>query len=156
MSAETLKAESNGLRGAIPLELQEPKPDFSGDVTNLLKFHGVYQQHDRDIRGRNKRKYNFMVRTKLPGGRMTAQQYLIEDALADEFSQGDFRLTTRQGIQLHGVIKGDLQATLRALHDVFVTTLYGSGDVDEHIMLYPSPCDNPIHNQLQAAPSQLA
>lgn len=156
MSVETLKAESNGLRGAIPVELHEPTPSFSEDITKLLKFHGIYQQHDRDVRGRNNRKYNFMVRTKLPGGRLTAQQYLIEDALADQFSQGDFRLTTRQGIQLHGVIKGDLQSTLRAMNDVLLTSLGACGDVERNIMFCPAPFGDPIRVQVQAIAEEMA
>lgn len=156
MSTETLKAESNGLRGAIPVELHEPTPSFSEDITKLLKFHGIYQQHDRDIRGRNNRKFNFMVRTKLPGGRLTAQQYLVEDALADQFSQGDFRLTTRQGIQLHGVIKGDLQKTVRALNDILLTTLGACGDVERNVMFCPAPFGDPIRVQLQAVAEELA
>ena len=63
MSVETLKLESNGLRGSIPIELAEPTPSFSEDMTKLLKFHGIYQQHDRDVRGRNNRKFQFMVRS---------------------------------------------------------------------------------------------
>ncbi|MFN8492948.1 MAG: NADPH-dependent assimilatory sulfite reductase hemoprotein subunit [Caldilineaceae bacterium] len=156
MSTETLKAESNGLRGAIPVELYEPTPSFSEDITKLLKFHGIYQQHDRDVRGRNNRKFNFMVRTKLPGGRLTAQQYLVEDALADQFSQGDFRLTTRQGIQLHGVIKGDLQKTVRALNDILLTTLGACGDVERNVMFCPAPFGDPIRVQLQAVAEELA
>lgn len=156
MSAETLKAESNGLRGAIPVELYEPTPSFSEDITKLLKFHGIYQQHDRDVRGRNNRKFNFMVRTKLPGGRLTAQQYLVEDALADQFSQGDFRLTTRQGIQLHGVIKGDLKNTVRALNDILLSTLGACGDVERNIMFCPAPFGDPIRVQLQEIAEEMA
>jgi sulfite reductase (ferredoxin) len=137
MSVETIKAESKGLRGAIPIELQEPTPSFSDDVWQILKFHGIYQQHDRDVRGRNNRVYSFMVRSKLPGGLLTAQQYLVQDALADEFGQGDLRFTTRQGIQLHGVIKGNLQSTLRSLNNVLISTLAACGDVERNIMSYP-------------------
>ncbi len=156
MSVETLKAESHGLRGAIPIELQEPTPEFSEDMTKLLKFHGVYQQHDRDVRGRNNRHYQFMVRSKVPGGRLTAQQYLIHDALADEFSQGDLRLTTRQGVQLHGVIKGDLQATIRGLNSALVSTLGACGDVERNIMFCPAPYGDPIRVQIQGIAEQMA
>jgi sulfite reductase (ferredoxin) len=156
MSVENIKAESNGLRGAIPIELQEPTPAFSEDVTKLLKFHGIYQQHNRDVRGRNNRQYYFMVRSKLPGGRLTAQQYLVHDALADEFSQGDLRLTTRQGIQLHGVIKGDLKPTLRSLNDALVSTLGACGDVERNIMFCPAPYGDPVRVQLQEVAEELA
>lgn len=156
MSAEDLKSQSNGLRGAIPLELVEPTPNFSEDVTKILKFHGIYQQHDRDIRGRNNRRYQFMVRSKLPGGRLTAHQYLVQDALADEFSQGDLRLTTRQGIQLHGVIKGDLKSTLKGLNAALVSTLGACGDVERNVMFCPAPYGDPIRVQLQAVAEALA
>jgi sulfite reductase (ferredoxin) len=149
MSVELVKANSNGLRGALPIQLHEPTPTFDDDVKNLLKFHGIYQQHNRDVRGRNNRAYSFMVRSKLPGGKLTAQQYLLHDALADEFSQGDLRLTTRQGIQLHGVIKGDLQGTLRALNAALVTTLGACGDVQRNIMSCPAPFGDPVRAQLQ-------
>ena len=156
MSVETLKLESNGLRGAIPIELAEPTPSFSEDMTKLLKFHGIYQQHDRDVRGRNNRKFQFMVRSKIPGGRLTAQQYLVHDALADEFSQGDIRLTTRQGIQFHGVAKGDVKPTLRALNNVLVSTLGACGDVERNIMFCPAPFGDPIRQQIQSITETLA
>ena len=150
MSVETIKAESRGLRSALPVELHEPTPHFSDDVWQILKFHGIYQQHDRDVRGRNNRVYSFMVRSKLPGGKLTAQQYLVQDALADQFGQGDLRFTTRQGIQLHGVIKGNLQATMRALNNVLITTLGACGDVVRNVVSCPAPYGDPVRTQLQA------
>lgn len=150
MSVETIKAESHGLRSALPIELHEPTPHFSDDVWQILKFHGIYQQHDRDVRGRNNRVYSFMVRSKLPGGRLTAQQYLIQDALADQFGQGDLRFTTRQGIQLHGVVKGNLQSTMRALNNVLITTLGACGDVVRNVVSCPAPYGDPVRHQLQA------
>ena len=156
MSVETIKAESKGLRGAIPIELREPTPSFSDDVWQILKFHGIYQQHDRDVRGRNNRVYSFMVRSKLPGGRLTAQQYLVQDALADEFGQGDLRFTTRQGIQLHGVIKGELQTTMRSLNNALISTLGACGDVERNVMFCPAPYGDPIRAQLQATAEALA
>lgn len=156
MSVETLKEQSNGLRGTIPIELMEPTPSFSEDMTKLLKFHGIYQQHDRDVRGRNNRQYQFMVRSKIPGGRLTAQQYLVHDALADEFSQGDIRLTTRQGIQFHGVAKGDIKPTLRALNDVLVSTLGACGDVERNIMFCPAPFGDPLRVKIQSVAETLA
>ncbi len=155
MSVEDVKANSHGLRGTLPIQLQEPTPDFDEDVKTLLKFHGIYQQHDRDVRGRNNRIYSFMTRSKLPGGRLTAEQYLVHDAIADEFSKGDFRLTTREGIQFHGVIKGDLQGTLRALNAALVTTLGACGDVQRNIMSCPAPYGDPVREQLQEVAVEL-
>ena len=156
MSLETIKAASHGLRGALPIELAEPAPSVSDDVKQLLKFHGIYQQHDRDVRGRNHRAYSFMVRSKLPGGRLTAHQYLVHDALADTFAGGDLRLTTRQGIQLHGVIKHDLQGTLRGLNAALVSTLGACGDVERNVMACPAPFGDPVREQLQAVASAIA
>ncbi|MEZ4866461.1 MAG: NADPH-dependent assimilatory sulfite reductase hemoprotein subunit [Caldilineaceae bacterium] len=156
MSVETIKAESNALRSTLAIELQEPTPQFADDTWQILKFHGIYQQHDRDIRGKKNRVYNFMVRSKLPGGRLTAQQYLVHDALADQFGQGDLRFTTRQGIQLHGVIKGDLQGTLRGLNAALVSTLGACGDVERNVMFCPAPFGDPIRAQLQATAEALA
>lgn len=155
MSVEDVKTSSNGLRGTLPIQLHEPTPDFDEDVKTLLKFHGIYQQHNRDVRGRNNRTYSFMTRSKLPGGRLSAQQYLVHDALADEFSQGDLRLTTRQGIQFHGVIKSDLQSTLRALNAALVTTLGACGDVQRNIMCCPAPFGDPVRQQLQEVAVEL-
>jgi len=155
MSLEDVKANSHGLRGNLPIQLHEPTPDFDEDVKGLLKFHGIYQQHNRDVRGRNNRVYTFMVRSKLPGGRMTAQQYLVHDALCDEFSQSDFRLTTRQGIQFHGVIKSNLQPTLRAMNKALLTTLGACGDVQRNVMCCPAPHGDKVHEELQALATEL-
>ncbi len=156
MSVEQLKEQSNGLRGGLPIQLAEPEPNFSEDVWQILKFHGIYQQHDRDIRGRNNRVYSFMVRSKLPGGRLTAKQYLVHDALADEFGRGDLRFTTRQGIQLHGVIKGDLKGTVSSLNQALVSTLGACGDVERNVMFCPAPFGDPIREQLQATAEAIA
>jgi sulfite reductase (ferredoxin) len=150
MSVEEIKATSHGLRGALPIQLHDPAPQFDDDVKQILKFHGIYQQHDRDVRGRNQRAYSFMIRSRLPGGRLTAHQYLVHDALAETLGQGDLRLTTRQGIQLHGVIKGDLRATLRGLNDALVSTLAACGDVVRNVMTCPAPTGDPVRERLQA------
>lgn len=155
MSVEDVKASSHGLRGTLPIQLHEPTPEFDEDVKTLLKFHGIYQQHNRDVRGRNNRSYSFMVRSKLPGGRMSAEQYLVHDALASEFSQDDFRLTTRQGIQFHGVIKSNLQPTLRAMNKALLTTLGACGDVQRNIMCCPAPYGDPVREELQAVAVEL-
>lgn len=156
MSVEQLKEQSNGLRGALPIQLTEPEPNFTEDVWQILKFHGIYQQHDRDIRGRNNRVYSFMVRSKLPGGRLTSKQYLVHDALADEFGQSDLRFTTRQAIQLHGVIKGDLKGTLRSLNEALVSTLGACGDIERNVMFCPAPFGDPVRAQLQATAEAIA
>lgn len=156
MSVEEIKRNSNGLKGSLPIELVDPSPHFSDEGKQLLKFYGVYQQDNRDVRGRQNKQYQFMIRSKLPGGKLTAEQYLVHDALADEFGQGDLRLTTRQGIQLHGVIKGDVKATIRGLHAALVSTLGACGDVERNIMCCPAPFGDPVREQLQAYADQLS
>lgn len=155
MSVEEIKLNSNGLRGSLPIELVNASPNFSDEGKQLLKFHGVYQQQDRDVAGRHK-PYKFMVRSKMPGGKLTAEQYLIHDALADEFGQGDLRLTTRQAIQLHGVIKGDLKETIKRLNLALVSTLGACGDVERNVMCCPAPLGDPVRAQIQAYAEAIA
>src|SRR5687768_8165735 len=105
---EGVKAESQQLRGGIAQELERDSDHFSDADKQLIKFHGFYQQEDRDARRNRKREgtgkhHMFMIRCRIPGGRMTAAQYLAIDGLADRYANGTLRFTSRQGIQLHGV-----------------------------------------------------
>lgn len=155
-SVEIIKLESNGLSGPLPQELHSEANHFSEEGKQLLKFHGIYQQHNRDVRGRNNREFSFMVRSRLPGGQLNSDQYLVHDALADEYGQGDFRLTTRQSIQIHGVIKGDLQSTLRGLNKVLVSTLSACGDVTRNVMCCPAPTGDAVRRQIEEHATQIA
>ncbi len=156
MSVEEIKLNSQGLRGSLPIELVDSGSHFSDEGKQLLKFHGIYQQTDRDARGRSNKAYSFMVRSKMPGGKLTTEQYLIHDALADEFGQGDLRLTTRQAIQLHGIIKGDIKGTLQRLNAALVSTLGACGDVERNVMSCPAPYGDPVRQQLQQYAEQIA
>src|SRR6476660_7453102 len=127
---EHLKAGSNQVRGSIVEQLQDGTDHFSEDNANLLKHHGTYLQDDRDERkaknadGTKKGKsYMMMVRTRVPGGKVTADQFLAELDLCDRYGNGTLRVTTRQGFQLHGVLKSNLRATIRAINDTHLTTL---------------------------------
>ncbi|KAB2854716.1 MAG: hypothetical protein F9K46_16555, partial [Anaerolineae bacterium] len=122
-SNEIIKAESRGLYGTIAEELANSERYFSDDAEKILKFHGMYQQEDRDARKRDRTAdhHQFMIRSKMPGGQLTATQYLAHDAIADEFGSGTLRLTTREAIQLHGVLKDDIRDTLRRLNHALVT-----------------------------------
>jgi sulfite reductase (ferredoxin) len=141
---EQIKRESGGLRGPVAGELANGDGHFSDAGKQILKFHGSYQQDDRDRR-RDLRKaglepaYSFMTRSRIPGGVLTAAQYLVHDDLADRFANGTLRLTTRQTIQLHGVLKGELAPTIRALNGALVTTLATCGDVNRNVMSCPAP-----------------
>src|ERR1022692_3589135 len=114
---EVIKEASRALRGDIADELQQDTPKFNDQNKQLLKFHGTYQQEDRDARKSRRaeglgKHYMFMVRCKIPGGRVTADQYLAMDDLAGKYANGTVRFTSRQGIQFHGVVKRDLKATI--------------------------------------------
>ncbi|MEC8591953.1 MAG: NADPH-dependent assimilatory sulfite reductase hemoprotein subunit, partial [Planctomycetota bacterium] len=112
---EKIKAASDYLRGQIADELLEQDAGFGKDSIQLLKHHGTYQQDDRDIRnqmrqqGQKGKALSMMVRTRIPGGRLTAEQFLAEIDLGDQLGNGTMRLTTRQAIQHHGIPKGSLK-----------------------------------------------
>lgn len=131
---ETIKSQSRGLRGNLSEELSQPTPRFTKESTQLLKFHGIYQQEDRDQRKSRResgedKAWQFMVRIKNPGGgRLTSHQWQILDAIADEFGNGTLRITTRQGIQFHGVVKSGLQGVIRKLDQVLIDTFGACGD----------------------------
>src|SRR4051812_48204918 len=159
---EIAKENSRYLRGAIA-ETLESDADHLGEADkNLLKFHGSYQQEDRDARkNRDKsgvrKHYMFMVRCKMPGGKLTAEQYLAMDDLAGQYANGTLRFTTRQGIQLHGVLKGDLKSTIAGINHCLLTTLGACGDVERNLMSCPAPLrQNGARDQLQEAASLLA
>ena len=118
---EAIKGGSRGLRGTLAEELAEDSPAFSHDNTVLLKFHGVYQQDDRDVRAERKRArqdvdHICMVRAGVPGGALSGEQYLAMDDLAGRRGNGSLRVTTRQGIQYHFVHKGELPELIGALN----------------------------------------
>src|SRR2546428_13352302 len=152
-AVEKIKEESRGLRGPLAAELAGETDHFSKEGAQLLKFHGVYQQEDRDARrrrgsGDGEPEHTFMVRCKIPGGVLTARQYLVLDELAGRYGNGTLRVTTRQDNQFHGVVKGDLKATIRALNDALVTTLGACGDVQRNVMCCPAPLPGALRDQV--------
>lgn len=158
---EGFKEQSRQLRGTIGLELVEPVDHFTEANKQLLKFHGTYQQEDRDARkNRSKdgiRKHHmFMVRCKMPGGRLTPEQYLAVDDLASKYANGTLRFTTRQGIQLHGVLKENLKATIAGINECLLTTLGACGDVARNVMACPAPVHDGKRDQLQRTANDLA
>jgi sulfite reductase (ferredoxin) len=143
VSAEDIKLASNHLRGTLAEDLAADGATFGGDNTVLLKFHGIYQQDDRDVRRvRTQAKlpleYSCMVRASVPGGVVTTDQWQALDRLA-ELGDGTLRLTTRQGVQYHVVHKGDLKPLMRSVNDALLTTLAACGDVVRNIMACPHP-----------------
>ena len=147
---ERIKQDSAYLHGQIAEELQQETSRFSEDQLQLLKFHGTYQQEDRDLRQTRKaageeKAYQFMVRSRIPGGVLTAEQYLAEDEIASRYGNETMRLTTRQGIQLHGILKGNLHATIQEINASLLSTLAACGDVNRNVMACPAPTASRAH-----------
>ncbi|MGH7777316.1 MAG: NADPH-dependent assimilatory sulfite reductase hemoprotein subunit [Candidatus Dormibacterales bacterium] len=157
---EAVKAASRGLRGTLAQELGLDTPRFSEEAVQVLKFHGVYQQDDRDrrrearARGLDKH-HQMMVRTRIPGGVVSPEAYLAHDAIAQRWGDGTLRVTTRQDFQLHGVLKGDLRSSIRAINEALLTTLGGCGDVERNIMSCPAPACDGFRAQVAAVLARL-
>ncbi len=152
---ESVKRASRGLRGSIAGGLAAPASHFDGGDPQLLKFHGIYQGVDRDTATERKQSgaekdYEFMIRAKIPGGRLTAAQYLALDDLAGLYGNGHMRVTTRQGIQYHSVLKADLKPTIAAINEALLTTLSACGDVVRNVTATPAPIADDVHRRLQA------
>jgi sulfite reductase (ferredoxin) len=150
---ETVKATSNHLRGLIKEELLEDTPAFGDDSETLLKFHGIYQQDDRDRRKEARAKglskhHQLMIRTRIPGGVVSADAYIAHDDISRRWANGTLRVTTRQDFQLHGVLKGDIKKSIRAINDALLTTLGGCGDVERNIMCCPEPIADSFHAEV--------
>ncbi len=148
--AETVKAASRHLRGRILEELVLERPDFTKETVQILKFHGTYQQADRDLRRTGQpQEIGSMVRVGIPGGALSAAQYLELDRLADEAGDGGLRITTRQDIQYHRVRKPNLRALMRALNANLLTTLAACGDVVRNVVSCPAPLGDPERSRIQ-------
>lgn len=159
---ETLKASSHGLRGTLVDSLANPVTGAlaEGDA-QLLKFHGSYQQDDRDLREERRQQklepaYSFMIRTRLPGGVATPAQWLALDALGREYGNGSLRLTTRQAFQIHGIIKKNLKPTIAAINRSLVDTVAACGDVNRNVMTSANPVESGVHALVNAHATALS
>jgi sulfite reductase (ferredoxin) len=140
---EDLKEKSNYLREPVLSELQLDTTHFSEGAVQMLKFHGSYQQDNRDNRAKGKEKdYQFMLRTRNPGGFVPPELYLTLDRLADAYGNGTLRVTTRQGFQMHGILKRNLKAAVAAIVRNMGSTLGACGDVNRNVMAPPAPYKN--------------
>lgn len=148
---ERIKAASRQLRGSIVEGLRDPVTNaISDDDNKLLKFHGSYQQDDRDLREeRRKQKlepaFSFMLRARLPSGVVTPTQWLVFDRLARDYANGTLRITTRQTFQWHGIIKHKLKPTIAAIHDALATTIAACGDVVRNVVSTANPVESSAH-----------
>jgi sulfite reductase (ferredoxin) len=145
---ETIKDRSNYLREPLTTQLREETTHFSEDAVQILKFHGSYQQDNRDNRVKGQEKdYQFMLRTRSPGGFIPAQLYLTLDRLSEKYGNHTLRITTRQGFQLHGVLKKNLKATIAALLRTMGSTLGACGDLNRNVMAPPAPYKDRLEYQ---------
>ena len=147
-AAEAAKLASRLLRGSLSEELENAESLFSKPAIGVLKFHGIYQQDDRDLRKTGNKQYSCMVRVGVPGGVLTAEQYLTLDRLAD-LGDGSLRITTRQDIQYHYVPKSDVRQLIRGLNDSYLSTLAACGDVVRNVVSCSAPFQNEQRQELQ-------
>ena len=152
---ELIKDASRYLRGSIGSELLSDSNHFGKDDLQLLKFHGTYQQDDREQRkssgesGKSEKEYSFMVRTRIPAGIMTAQQLLAHLDLCDTIGNSTLKITTRQGLQLHGILKQDLRECMQKINQCMLTTLAACGDVNRNTMACPAPYNDSVRATVQ-------
>ncbi|QYM93792.1 assimilatory sulfite reductase (NADPH) hemoprotein subunit [Dickeya zeae] len=152
--AERMKRESNYLRGTITQDLNDGLTGgFNGDNFLLIRFHGMYQQDDRDIRAERAEqklepRHAMMLRCRLPGGVMTPQQWLAIDKFAGEKTlYGSIRITNRQTFQFHGILKNDLKSAHQLLHDVGLDALATANDVNRNVLCTSNPVESVLHQQ---------
>ena len=143
-AAETLKVESGHLREPLLHELDGEEAagtrHFGNDAVSILKFHGSYQQDDRDRRQKgHEKEWQMMLRLRSPGGRIPASLYLALDSLADQYGNGTLRATTRQAFQMHGIAKADLRAVIGSIVRAMGSTLSACGDINRNVMAPAAP-----------------
>ena len=151
---EKIKYDSNYLHGTLEKSLQDPITGaIAPDDTQVSKFHGIYQQWDRDVEKERKHQklepaFSFLIRVRMPGGKVNPQQWLKMDALADEFGSGTLKLTTRQTFQLHGVLKKNLKLTIQGINESLLDTIAACGDVNRNVMCHANPAESPLYPEL--------
>lgn len=151
---EGIKIASEYLKGSLLVEATNGLDHFTDDAGVVLKFHGSYQQDDRDLRTERKKQgldkaYSVMVRVRVPGGRFTAEQYRLLDDLAVRLGDGAMRITTRQEIQYHGVPKTNMKELVATLNRSLLTTLAACGDVERNVLGCPAPIKDRRHNEMR-------
>src|ERR1700733_10513829 len=161
-STERIKQKSDALRGTIAESLED---EITGAIREddqaLLKFHGMYQQDDRDRREERAEKklerlYSFMIRLRLPGGFMTPEQWIATHHIAGEYSTGTIKITTRQTLQLHGLLKSRIKPTIKAFSQVKIDSIAACGDVNRNVTAAAHPMQSAIHEQVHAYAARLS
>jgi len=155
-AVERIKRESHGLRGTINESLADAiTGQVQEDDTQVVKFHGMYQQDDRDVREERARKklenlYSFMIRLRLPGGVLTAEQWLATHHIAGEHSTGVIKITTRQTIQLHGILKSHIKPTIQSFNSARLDSIATCGDINRNVTSNALPSHSPLHQHVHA------
>ncbi len=153
---EVIKDAIPTLAGSIAATIGDESTDhFSDDDNQFLKFHGSYQQDDRNLRKTGK-KYIMMIRGRIPGGVMTANQWRVFDELATTYGNNTLRITTRQSIQFHGVVKNNLRPLIKRINDSLLSTLAACGDVNRNVLAPPTPAYTKAREQVYADAHRVA
>jgi sulfite reductase (ferredoxin) len=160
-AVEEIKRASNFLRGSLREELDNDVAGVSNDAEQLLKFHGIYAQDNRDVRRERALQheeldYIFMIRVAIPGGRLTTEQWLALDRIADDVADGSIRLTTRQAVQYHGVVKDGLRPLARSLDEHLMTSFGACGDVVRNVVSCPGLQSDHSDERLRTITARLA
>lgn len=159
---ERIKYESNFLRGTLIESLADP---ITGSIaladTQISKFHGMYQQFDRDLEKERKRQklepaYSFLIRVRIPGGVVTPKQWIQMDNLSVKYANNTLKLTTRQAFQLHGVIKTNLKKTIQGMNEVLMDTIAACGDVNRNVMSHSNPAESLLHAEIYETARQIS
>lgn len=151
---EKIKDESAYLRGTITESLNDPLTGGMRAVDQvLIKFHGTYQQQDRDLDDERKKQkleplYSFLIRVRVPAGVTTAAQWLAMDDLSEQYGDKTLKLTTRQAFQFHGVLKRNLKRTIKEINDSLLDTIAACGDVNRNVMCSANPFESPVHAEV--------
>lgn len=153
---EIIKTNSDGLRGTLKESLQDNHTgNVRPDDQTLVKFHGMYVQDDRDRRAERAEKkldklYSFMIRLRIPGGTITAAQWLSLHEISEQYGTGTLKITTRQTVQLHGLLKHQLKPTIQAFNTAKLDSIAACGDVNRNVIVSSHPQISPLHSQIYA------
>ncbi len=154
-SVEYIKTKSDGLRGTLKesIDLDNHTGNVRPDDETLVKFHGMYVQDDRDRRAERAAKkldklYSFMIRLRIPGGQITADQWLATHDISEQYGTGTLKITTRQTLQLHGLLKHQLRPTIQSFNVAKLDSIAACGDVNRNVIVSAHPQLSPLHKQI--------
>ena len=153
-STEHIKMKSDALRGTLKESLRDQITGaIREDDRALVKFHGMYQQDDRDRRAERSEKklewlYSFMIRLRIPGGFITSEQWEALHHVAGNYTTGVIKITTRQTIQLHGILKSNVKPTIKAFNTAKLDSISACGDVNRNVICAAHPKFSAVHEEI--------